>query len=299
MSLLVVGSVALDTVQTPYGEATEVLGGSAVYFSFAASFFTPVRLMSVVGEDFPHEHVELLVSRKIDASGLLPVPGRTFRWSGRYAGAMNAAETLSVELNVFGHFDPKVPEPFVDSRYVFLANGPPAVQMRVLSQMRSPELVVADTMNYYIREEPRAVAKVMGMVDGAVMNDAEARMMTGLENLPLAGRKLLELGPKFVVIKKGEHGALLVTHDGFFVLPAYPTTNVVDPTGAGDSFAGGMMGYLARQGDASVAELKRALAYGTVIASLNVEGFSLDRMKTATPADVEERYRHLRRMIEF
>ena len=289
----------MDSVKTPFGEVREVLGGSAVYFSFAASFFGPVRLVSVVGEDFPEEHLRLLETRAIDAVGLERRPGRTFRWSGEYGTSLNDRETLSLELNVFGEFDPVLPTRYRDSRYVFLANGPPTVQNRILDQVDKPKLVVADTMDHWIRDDREAVVRLMGRVGGAVMNDSEARLFTGEENLSRAGLKVLEMGPKFVVIKKGEHGALLVTRKGFFALPAYPTTTVLDPTGAGDSFAGGMMGYLARAGKVNATELRRALAYGTVVASFNVEDFSLGRLQRATSEEIEERYGALRRMVRF
>ncbi len=299
MSLLVVGSVALDSVKTPFGEVKEVLGGSAVYFSYAAGFFGPVRLVSVVGEDFPESHIELLRSRNIDTEGLARDKGRTFRWSGVYDASMNERETLNLELNVFGEFNPTLPDAFRDSRYVFLANGPPSVQNRILDQMNGPELVIADTMDHWIVQERDAVVKLMGRVGGALMNDGEARLLTGEDNLPLAGQKALEMGPRFVVIKKGEHGALLGTEDGFFALPAFPTTSVTDPTGAGDSFAGAMCGYLARSNKTGTHELKRALAYGTVVASLTVEDFSLGGLRSATLDEIEDRYRQLHDMTTF
>jgi len=299
MSLLVVGSIAFDSVKTPYGEVTDALGGSAVYFSYAASFFGPVRVAGVVGEDFPEEHLDALRARGIDTAGVRRTAGRTFRWSGSYEGAMNEAETLEVQLNVLGDFDGKLPESYVDSEYVFLANGPPATQHRVVDQVRSPKLVVADTMNHWITDTRDELQALIARVDGAVMNDGEIRMYTGDDNLPRAGKKLLEEGPKFVVIKKGEHGALLVTRDGFFSVPAFPTMSVTDPTGAGDSFAGGMMGYLAKTRGTDVDALKRALTYGAVVASINVEGFSLDRFKEATAAEVEERYEQFRNMMTF
>ena len=299
MSLLVVGSMALDSVKTPFGEVSEVLGGSAVYFSYAASFFGPVRLVSVVGDDFPESHIAALKTRNIDTDGLIRQAGRTFRWSGVYDASMNERETLSVELNVFGEFDPVLPKSFCDSRYVFLANGPPSVQNRILDQVVHPELAVADTMDHWIREERQAVVALMGRVGGAMMNDFEARLFTGEENLPRAGQKILQMGPRFVVIKKGEHGSLLIGQDGYFVLPAYPTTTVLDPTGAGDSFAGAMCGHLARTDKVNGTELKRALAYGTVVASLNVEDFSLNRLSSATVEEIEQRYRQLQDMTVF
>ncbi len=297
MSLLVVGSIAFDSVKTPEGEAPNVLGGSAVYFAYAASFFTPVRVVGVVGEDFPQNHLDDLKARKVDILGVRRVPGKTFRWKGSYEGAMNEAKTESVELNVLGEFDGTIPKTFVDSRYVFLANGPPSVQHRVMDQVKSPRLVVADTMNHWIHDTRDELRRLLGRVDGVVMNDQEVRAYTGDQNLPRAGRKLLEEGPTFAVIKKGEHGALLVTRDEFFAVPAFPVMSLKDPTGAGDSFAGGMMGHLAATDDPCLMELKRAMLYGAVVASINVEGFSLDRLKTATHDDVEKRYESFRNML--
>jgi len=299
MSLLVVGSIALDSVKTPRGEVTEVLGGSAVYFAYAASFFTPVRVAGVVGDDFPEHHLEELRRRNVDAAGVRRTSGKTFRWKGSYEGAMNQAKTLAVELNVLGQFDGGLPASFLDSEYVFLANGPPTIQHRVLDQVTSAKLTVADTMNHWIRDTREELRSLFRRVDGVVMNDQEVRLYTGDENLPRAGRKLLEEGPGFVVIKKGEHGSLLVTPDEFFAVPAYPSMDVIDPTGAGDSFAGGMMGYLAQVGDCGVRELKRGLIYGTVVASINVEGFSLDRFRTVTRDDVEKRCNEFRDMLRF
>ncbi|KPJ57972.1 MAG: sugar kinase [Planctomycetes bacterium DG_58] len=299
MSLLVVGSIALDSVKTPYGEVTDVLGGSAVYFAYAASFFAPVRVAGVVGDDFPEEHLDELSRRNVDVSGVGRTRGKTFRWRGSYEGAMNEAETLSVELNVLGEFDGKLPDGFLDSEYIFLANGPPALQHKVVDQVTSANLIVADTMNHWIRDTRDELAALLRRVDAVVLNAGEARQYTGEHNLPRAGRKLLEEGPTFVVIKKGEHGALLVTEDGFFAVPAYPSADVTDPTGAGDSFAGGMMGHLAQVNDTSTAELRRALLYGTVVASINVEDFSLERFKTITHDDIKRRYEQFRQMMTF
>ena len=299
MSLLVVGSIAFDSVKTPEREVTEVLGGSSVYFAWAASFFGPVRVAGVVGADFPQKYLDEMTARGIDGSGGVHLSGKTFRWKGSYEGAMNEATTLAVELNVLGQFDGSIPQAFVDSRYVFLANGPPAVQHRIIDQVKAPKLIVADTMNHWIRDTKDELKRLLSRVDGVVMNDQEVRYYTGDSNLPRGGRKLLEGGPRFIVIKKGEHGSLLVMKDEFFAVPAYPCTDVKDPTGAGDSFAGGMMGHLARVGDTSPAELKRAIAYGTVVASINVEGFSLERFKVTSFADVEKRYEQFRRMMAF
>jgi sugar/nucleoside kinase (ribokinase family) len=299
MSLLVVGSIALDSVKTPRGEVTEVLGGSAVYFAYAASFFAPVRVVGVVGDDFPEHHLDELRRHGVDTAGVRRSPGKTFRWKGSYEGSMNEARTLAVELNVLGGFDGGLPPSFLDSDYVFLANGPPAMQHRVLDQLPAARLKVADTMNHWIRDTRDDLARLFRRVDGVVMNDQEVRVYTGEENLPRAGRKLIEEGLRFVVVKKGEHGSLLVTKDEFFVLPAYPTTEVIDPTGAGDSFAGGLMGYLAHAGDFRLPDLKRGLLAGTVVASINVEGFSLDRLRAITRDDIDARSDAFRKMLRF
>jgi sugar/nucleoside kinase (ribokinase family) len=299
MSLLVVGSIALDSVKTPRGEVTEVLGGSAVYFAYAASLFAPVRVVGVVGDDFPEHHLDELRRHGVDTAGVRRSPGKTFRWKGSYEGSMNEARTLAVELNVLGGFDGGLPPSFLDSDYVFLANGPPAMQHRVLDQLPAARLKVADTMNHWIRDTRDDLARLFRRVDGVVMNDQEVRVYTGEENLPRAGRKLIEEGLRFVVVKKGEHGSLLVTKDEFFVLPAYPTTEVIDPTGAGDSFAGGLMGYLAHAGDFRLPDLKRGLLAGTVVASINVEGFSLDRLRAITRDDIDARSDAFRKMLRF
>jgi sugar/nucleoside kinase (ribokinase family) len=297
MSLIVVGSIAFDSVETPAGRADDVLGGSATYFSYAASFFTPVRLVGVVGQDFPPAYRELLEKRQIDTAGLEVVSGKTFRWRGSYEGAMNTAQTLAVELNVFGSFDPRLPEKFRNSEYVFLANGSPRVQRRVLEQVTKPRLVVADTMNFYIETAREPLIELLGLVDGLVLNDEEARMLTGVTNLVKAGRRVLDWGPKFVVIKKGEPGSLLVTPTEVIALPAYPIDRVVDPTGAGDSFAGGLMGYLATQTVFDGSHLRKAMAYGTVVASFNVEDFSLNRFQEIGRDDIDRRLAEYTRML--
>ncbi|HHT9124789.1 MAG TPA: PfkB family carbohydrate kinase [Candidatus Brocadiia bacterium] len=299
MPLLVVGSIALDTVQTPHGRVENVLGGSAVYFSYAANFFNHVRLVGVVGKDFPQEYKQILASKNVDISGLEVVEGKTFRWSGCYEGAMNAAQTLLTELNVFATFEPKIPHLFRDSKFIFLANGGPATQKSVLKQIHAPKLIVADTMNLWINEQRDELLDLMRQVDGLVLNEEEARLLTREMNLIKAGKQILKVGLKFVVIKKGEHGAMLVSPEGFFICPAYPTEHVKDPTGAGDSFAGGMMGYLAKTRDISHWNLKRALIYGTIVASFNVEDFSLNRFHQITLDDIEKRYKEFISMVSF
>lgn len=300
MSLLVVGSIALDSVDTPQESRGDLLGGSAVYFSYAASYFTSVRLVGAVGEDWPPEHTALLQSRQIDTGGLQVVPGgETFRWRGKYFTNMNDRETLEVQLNVLGDFEPQVPDEFRRSPFVFLANGSPAMQRKVLDQCIGPRLVVADTMDLWIREEQAELMELLARIDGLVLNDSEAKLLTGEENLVIAGNKVRQFGPKFVVIKKGEHGAMFFSEFETYVLPAFPTAEVVDPTGAGDSFAGGMMGYLTERDNYDADTLKRAMAYGILTASFTVEDFSLDRLRQIERQDLELRMDKYRRMLSF
>lgn len=300
MPLLVVGSVALDSVETPAEVRENVLGGSAVYFSYAASYFTSVKLVGVVGEDWPAEHTEFLRSRNIDTAGLQVVPGgRTFRWRGRYEPNMNDRSTIDVQLNVMERFDPVLPDPFRRCPFVFLANGSTEMQLRVVDQCLGASLLVADTMDLWIRTQREQLAELFRRIDGLVLNDSEARLLTGDDNLVRAGLAVLEMGPRFVVIKKGEHGAMFFSRHETYVLPAYPTPRVVDPTGAGDSFAGGMMGYLAQQGNFDPKTLKQAMAYGIIVASFTVEDFSLDRLKRIERSDLDRRLEEYRRMLSF
>ncbi len=300
MPLVVVGSVALDSVETPTETRENLLGGSAVFFSYAASYFTPTWLVSVVGDDWPPEHTELLNARGIDTSGLKKMPGgKTFSWRGRYYDDMNHRETLEVNLNVFEDFDPKLAEEHCRCKYLFLANGPPAVQLRVLDQCPGAQLAVADTMDLWIRSSRDEMTELLRRIDGLVLNDSEAKLLTGEENLVRAGHATCALGPRFVVIKKGEHGAMFFSRHETYVLPAYPTPHVLDPTGAGDSFGGGMMGYLAEQGNFEPKTLKKALAYGMLTASFTVEGFSLDGLKKVRREDIEQRMDEYRKMLAF
>jgi cytidine kinase len=299
MSLLVVGSVALDTVETCEGRAENVFGGSAAYFSYAASFFTNVRLVGVVGCDFPHEYIEVLRSRGIDTSGLERSCNPTFRWHGKYHDDKNVRDTISVQLNCLADYEPKVPEPFRDTPFVFLANADPGIQMRVLKQMKSPKLVVSDTMNLYIEKRRDALIELLGKVGGFVVNDEEIRLLTGSSNLIAAGRELLKYGPKFLVVKKGEHGAILFTKDEVIPFPAFPLEDVVDPTGAGDSFGGGMLGFIAETGDYSPAGIRRAVAYGSVVASFTCQDFSLECLKDTKREDIDARYREYVKMLRI
>ena len=260
MSLLVVGSIAFDSVETPTDCRDHVIGGSATYFSYAASYFTPVNLVGVVGEDWPDEHTQLLESRNINTEGLEVKPGeKTFSWKGKYLPNMNDRETLEVNLNVFETFSPVLPDSYKDTPFVFLANGAPTVQMQVLDQVNNPKFVVADTMDLWINIQKNELLQLIKRIDGLVLNDSEAKLLTGEENLVKAGQAVLDLGAKFCVLKKGEHGAMYFGEDDCYVLPAFPTDQVLDPTGAGDSFAGGMMGYLASQDATDPASIKRAL----------------------------------------
>jgi sugar/nucleoside kinase (ribokinase family) len=287
-------------VETPHGVVTDALGGSAVFFSYAASFFTPVRLVGVVGEDFPQTHREMLEGRKVDTSGLIIEPqGKTFRWRGKYTGDMNTAETLEVHLNVLGTFSPDLSPRFAETPYLFLANGSPAMQRKVLAQAKKKQLVVADTMNFWIETQREELYALLREVDGLVLNDGEARMLTDEVNLVRAGWKVLDLGPRFVIIKKGEHGALFLSAEESFVMPAFPVADVVDPTGAGDSFAGGFMGYLTSVGKSDPATLKTAMAYGTVVASLNIEDFSLRRFQRTERDEIDRRLEAYRAMMSF
>ncbi|HEY1599644.1 MAG TPA: PfkB family carbohydrate kinase [Pirellulales bacterium] len=300
MSLLVWGSVALDSVETPTAKRDNVLGGSAVFFSYSASYFTSAMLVGDVGEDWPAEHTALLNARKVDTRGLNVLSGeKTFRWSGKYLPNMNDRETLEVHLNVLGKFDPIIPEEFRRSRFVFLGNGSPTIQRKVLEQMPEAELVVADTMDLWINIQHDELLDLFKRIDGLVLNDSEARLLTKEENLVRAGQAVRKMGPKFVVVKKGEHGAIFFGENETYVMPAYPTPDVIDPTGAGDSFAGGMMGYLAEQRKSDPETLKTALAYGTVVASFAVEDFSLERLKKIERVDIEHRMRDYRRMLSF
>ena len=299
MSILVVGSVALDTVKTPFGSANEVLGGSATYFSTAASFFADVRVVAVVGEDFPGEHLAFLQSRSIDLQGLRRVPGRTFRWVGEYGFDLNEARTLETQLNVFADFQPEIPESYRESELVFLANIDPDLQREVLRQVRSPKLVAADTMNYWIDGKPEALRETLKSVDILLINDSEVRQLAREPNLVRAARRILDWGPTSLVIKRGEYGALMVREDGWFAAPAIPLDSVFDPTGAGDCFAGGFMGYLANTMNFDETNIRKAIVMGSVMASFDVEAFSLDRLRRLTYPEIEGRYKAFRRLAHF
>jgi sugar/nucleoside kinase (ribokinase family) len=297
--LLVVGSVALDTVETTTDRRIEVLGGAASFFSVAASFLSPVRLTGVVGNDFPEEHVALLRRYPIDLLGLERVQGRTFRWSGRYSTDFNQRTTLDTQLNVFQHFRPKLPPAWRDSPYVFLANIDPELQLDVLNQVQRPRFVACDTMNYWIEGKREALERLLTRVDVLLLNDDEARLLARHGNLPSAARAIRALGPKAVVIKRGDAGALLFHEGGVFAAPAFPLEAVVDPTGAGDSFAGGFMGWLARAGSSSPGDIRTAMILGSVLASFSVEAFSLDRFRTLEVGDIRERFAAFVDLVHF
>lgn len=301
MSLLVTGSIGIDTVETPFGKRDQVLGGSAIYFSYAASFFTPVRLVGVVGDDAPKFVFDVFKGRDVDSSGLEVRAGsKTFRWHGSYVKDMNEAQTVEVDLNVLAERAPKIPQPFLDSRYVFLANTHPVLQQEMAASLKSAKLIVADTMNLWIQTERPELVKMLGKIHGLVLNDGEARLLTGEKNLIVAARAVLKKGPKFVVIKKGEHGSMLVSDAGdVFVLPAFPADRVVDPTGAGDSFAGGMMGYLSTQQSLSSSTIRRAMAFGTVVASHTIADFSLGGLQATNRDAIDARYDAFKSAISF
>ena len=289
-SLIVTGSIGIDTIHTPTGQAPDVLGGSAIYFAAAASFHGPVRLVGAVGDDFPAELEKPFRHFDIDLEGLEKRAGsKTFRWTGKYLDNMNDRETLSVDLNVLAEDSPPVPASYVDSEYVFLANTHPGAQLGLRAQFPHAKLVVADTMDLWIETAKPLLLDLLKQIDGLVLNDSEAHLLTGETNIVKAGEAVLAMGPKFVVIKKGEHGAFLLHQDGAVALPAYPAREVIDPTGAGDTFGGGFMGHLAASGDLSLPNLKRAMAAGTVVASYNIEKFSLDRLLEISKDDLAAR----------
>jgi len=300
MSIVVVGSVALDSVETPSGKLDNALGGSATYFSIAASFFTSgIKLVAVIGDDFPQEHIEFLCSKGIDLEGLEKVSGKTFRWSGRYGFNLSGAETLSTELNVFENFSPKIPQSYKGSEYVFLANINPELQLDVLRQVDGAKLVICDTMNLWINERKRELLETIKHVNILIINDAEARQLTGEAKVDMAARRILEYGPERVVIKKGEHGAMTLSDKSYFSAPAYPLRSVLDPTGAGDTFAGGLVGYLASTGETSELNIRKAIIYGTVLASFNVEDFSLNRQRSLTREEIESRFCEMQAITRF
>ena len=299
MSLLVVGSVALDSVETPFGKANDVLGGSATFFSASASNLAPVQVVGVVGSDYPMDKLAALESRGVDFAGVERAEGTSFRWRGRYRHDLNVAETLETHLGVFSNFSPKIPAQFRKAPYVFLGNIDPRLQLDVLTQVDRPKLVACDTMNFWIESRRPDLVKLLGHVDAITLNDGEARQLTDCYNLIKAARWIMAKGPTLVIIKKGEHGAFMFTGSTVFFAPAFPLEEVFDPTGAGDSFAGGFMGYLARTGDLSDASLRRAVIYGSAMGSFAVEKFSIERLLTVNEAQMAERVGEFRRLVAF
>jgi sugar/nucleoside kinase (ribokinase family) len=299
VSLLVVGSVAFDDVRTPFGEAKRVLGGSATYFSIAASYFTDVNLVAVVGEDFPEENIDLFQEHRVNIEGLERTAGETFHWSGEYGFDLSDAKTLATHLNVFETFEPKIPASYRSCPYVFLANIDPVLQLSVLEQMESPELVACDTMNFWIEGKPEQLKETLRHVDILAINDSETRELAGEANIYKAAQAVLALGPSTLIIKRGEYGALMFNEKTVFAAPAYPLEAVFDPTGAGDSFAGGFMGYLANVKNVTEATVRQALIMGSVMASFNVEAFSLERLKTVTYEEIRKRFNAFRNLVQF
>ncbi len=299
MSVLVVGSVALDSVETPFGKADNVLGGSGTFFSASASHFTQVQLVGVVGSDYPVERLQPLAARGVDLAGLEQAEGESFRWRGRYRHDLNSAETLETRLGVFSHFRPKIPDAFKKTPFVFLANIDPRLQLQVLEQVEKPKLVAMDTMNFWIESRRPDLLKLLGHVDLITLNDGEARQLTEHSNLIKAARWIMDKGPKYVLIKKGEHGAFMFHGTSVFYAPAYPLEDVFDPTGAGDSFAGGFIGWLARAGDLSEATRRRAVGYGSAMGSFAVERFSTDRLMEIGNADISQRVQEFHQLVSF
>ncbi|HXG50752.1 MAG TPA: PfkB family carbohydrate kinase [candidate division Zixibacteria bacterium] len=299
MSVLVVGTVAFDSVESPFGSAERILGGSASYFALGASLFAPVRMVGVVGRDFPQEYLDLFLRRGIDLEGLRKEDGETFYWRGRYHEDINVRDTLELQLNVLDGFRPKIPERYRDAEYVFLGNIDPVMQLEVLDQLRRVRLVACDTMDHWIRRSPEELRKVLRRVGILVINDSEARLLSGCQNMVRAARAILAMGPEMVLIKRGEYGVLQFSDSSIFATPAYPLEEVFDPTGAGDSFAGGFLGQLARSGDHTQRGIRQAIVYGSVVASFTVEDFGVRRLSGIGLPEVEARYRSFVELTNF
>jgi sugar/nucleoside kinase (ribokinase family) len=299
MSVLVVGTVAFDSIETPFGCAERILGGSASYFALGASFFAPVRVVGVIGADFPQDYLDLFTQRSIDIEGIHKEKGETFHWRGRYHEDVNVRDTLELHLNVLAGFKPRLPERYRDAEYVFLGNIDPNMQIEVLDQIRRMKLVVCDTMDHWIRESAESLRAVLKRIEVLVINDSEARLLSGYDNIVKAARAILKMGPRMVLIKRGEYGVLQFSDSSVFATPAYPLEEVFDPTGAGDSFAGGFLGHLARSRDLSQGGLRRAIVYGSVVASFTVEDFGVKRLTAASLAEIEERYQRFVELTDF
>jgi sugar/nucleoside kinase (ribokinase family) len=299
MTVLIVGSIGLDTIETPFGKKVDVLGGSAVHAAVSSSFYADTAIMGVAGTDFPKKNIDFLKSMKIDTAGIQILPGETFRWSGYYEYDMNQAHTRETKLNVYTLFEPEMPKKFKKAEYVFLANLDPEMQLKILEQLEKPKIVAVDTMDFWIKNKNAALQEVIKRVDFVLMNDGEARQFMQTPNIPMAASRMLKMGVKAVIIKKGEHGALLFSQGVHFSAPSYPQESLRDPTGAGDSFAGGFVGYLAAGRNASQANVRCAIIVGSVMASFNVEDFSLDRMKRLKRNEINKRFEEFRRFSEF
>ena len=299
MSILVVGTVAFDSIETPFGSAERILGGSASYFALGASFFAPVRIVGVIGQDFPQEYLDLFSRRQIDLEGIKKAQGDTFHWRGKYHEDINVRDTLELHLNVLAGFVPDLPARYRDAEYVFLGNIDPLMQLEVLYQIRCMRLVVCDTMDHWIRESLDGLRQVLKRIEMLVINDSEARLLSGQANIVRAAREILKMGPKVVLVKRGEYGVLQFSDSSIFATPAYPLEEVFDPTGAGDSFAGGFLGQLARSGDLTQQGIRRAIVYGSVVASFTVEDFGVKRLASIGLHDIEERYRSFAQLTDF
>ena len=299
MSLLVVGSVAFDSVQTPTGKKESLLGGSATHFAYSAAFFTPVRLVAVVGKDFPHAFRRVFLEKPIDLNGLSIKEGKTFRWKGKYGYDLNRRKTIYTRLNVFSHFSPHLTKDYQRSKFIFLANIDPELQVDILNQIKNPTLIALDTMKHWMEDKRRKLLVTLKRVNLLILNDEEARELSGEINLMRAAKRMLRMGPEIIIIKKGEHGALLVSNKMLFSAPAYPLDSPIDPTGAGDTFAGGVMGYLARCKKVTSVRLRQAVIYGSIMASFNVEDFSLNRLRRLKREEIETRYREFKEMVHF
>ncbi|HEX9454568.1 MAG TPA: PfkB family carbohydrate kinase [Candidatus Binatia bacterium] len=299
MSVLVVGTVAFDSIETPSGSAERILGGSASYFALGASFFAPVRVVGVTGQDFPQDYLDLFTERNIDITGIKRENGDTFHWRGRYHEDINQRDTIELHLNVLAGYQPELPDNYRDAEYVFLGNIDPVMQMSVLDQIRRLKLVACDTMDHWIGASRDELPKVLKRIETLVINDSEARLLSGYDNIVKAARAILRMGPKTVLIKRGEYGVLQFSDNSVFATPAYPLEEVFDPTGAGDSFAGGMMGHLARTGDVTDGGLRRAIVYGSVVASFTVEDFGVKRLTELSLPEIEERYQRFVQLTDF
>lgn len=298
MKMVIVGSIGLDSVETAYGKAQRVLGGSVVYAAVAAKNFTKVGIVGVIGEDFPADFRKQIETQNICTLGLRQIEGKTFFWEGIY-NERNCAETVQTQLNVFADFSPELPSIYCDCRILFLANIDPDLQLKVLKQVRAPELIAADTMNFWINGKPEKLSQVIAQIDLLFINDDELRMLTGIRNILSAAKEMLMKGPRYIVVKRGEHGAFIMGKNFLFFSPVYPVYDVVDPTGAGDSFAGGFLGYLASCGELSESEFRRAMIYGTVLASFNVENFSVEGIKKADPQSIKNRFQKMHKFVVY